>query len=225
MRKTIILLACTVCFITSGAQNRASLGAAFATGMKLAPGDNLNWFPVFELGLYTRVDPAQENGLGFTGKLNLVYDPIRYSINSYKGFTIYQYNLGFEGQISFPTRYEHLKILAGIGLEYLFEPGLSYGISSGTSTVTRFDMDLDSNMKVINEYRRKIMPSVSAGIVYQPLRNKRFSTCLVLKRQLLQLFTEDIPMAFYLDQSNAGTVSINYRPTYLKLAVHYDLWQ
>lgn len=192
--------------------------------MKLAPGENLNWFPVFELGVYTRVDPAQENGLGFTGKLNLIFDPIRYSINTYRGFSIYQHNLGFEGQISFPTRYEDLKFLAGIGLEYLFEPVIGYGISSGAGNTASISMDLDSNMKMINEYRRKIMPSVSAGILYQPLRNKRFSTYLVLKRQLLQLFTENIPVAFQLDRSNSGIVSLNYRPTYLKLGMNYDLW-
>lgn len=224
MRKTIVLLACIVCFITSGAQNRVSVGASFATGMKLAPGDNLNWFPVFELGLYTRVDPAQENGLGFTGKLNLVYDPIRYSINSFRGLNLYQHNLGFEGQISFPTRYEGLKILTGIGLEYLFEPVMGYGTSSNSSNATGFAVNLDSNMAIVNEYRRKIMPSVSAGILFQPLRNKRFSTYIVLKKQLLHLFTENVPLAFQVDRSNSGIVSLNYRPTYLKLGVHYDLW-
>jgi hypothetical protein len=224
LKNLLILFIFLLCYTVATAQGKlqARVGTSFNTGMKVMPGNNLSWFPVFEFGFYVRVDPVEENGLGFIGRLNVLGDPIRYSIGSDKWFTIRQANVAFDGLIRFPTKYENLNILVGIGLEYAPEPKLGYGVKDGSDKGVLI-IDLDSSLAIINEYRRILLPSVSTGILYQPLHDKKFSVCLLFKQQLLRLFTEDIVIP-YKENGSGDVARINYMPSYLKLGVNYDLW-
>ncbi len=133
-----------------------------------------------EFGFYMNLQIPDENALGFIARLNFVADPIRYSISNDKWFKIQKNNIAFDGLIIFPLKNEKLKILSGIGLEYCLEPGIIYGTSTNESNNLYFRIDTDSIQIKLNDNRRKLLPSFNIGMLYYPLRNKKFK-CLFKK--------------------------------------------
>lgn len=206
--------------------NKVSFGVAFDFATKYSSEAHLG-FVAYEPSIYIRVEGVQQNSLSFTGRVGLLFDPLRVDYGSGNRFSIVQHNFSFSGLINFPVKNEHWKILAGIGVELCDKPGISYGTHgnsySGAQNQSYLSIDLDSTEATLETYRRRVLPSISAGISYRPpLGNKKLSISLMLKQNLLQLFTEDINIAV---NSNGyyNNVSINYKPSYLKLGLSYDL--
>lgn len=205
----------------SNAKSKVTIGASFAYGTKFSREQHLG-FSSYEPDLYIRVNGQSENSLGFIGQLGVHFDPLRYSVGSHNRFSIIQVNYSFAGLINFPAKDEHLNFVAGFGIEYGNKPIIGYN-SSGSSSSSLLKIDTDSTEKLVELYRRRIIPSVSLGLYYRPLSNRKVSAFFIIKQNLLQLFTEDIEIPYQMG-GNYSSVVINYKPTYLKLGLSYDIW-
>lgn len=229
MKKLVLGLSLLIDNYIAFAQNNnnVTFGAAIDFATKYSLETHLG-FVAYEPSVYVRVEGKEQNSLGFTGRFGLLFDPLRSNYGSGHRFSIVQHNVTFSGLINFPTKSEYWKVLAGIGLEFCAEPSISYGThqgsNQGTNSQTSLTIDLDSAYTKVQTYRRRILPSVSAGVSYQPpflIKNIHFN--LVLKHNLLQLFTEDIEIPYEIN-GNYNSATINYKPSYLKLGINYDFW-
>lgn len=196
------------------------LGIAVHTGMKLSTGSHRNWLGVYEPALELRVNGARPGSLGFTGSAGLLVDAVRFRLGEGSHFSIIQYNFSLRGLIRFPTRYERIQVLAGIGLEYAFEPVIGIGTFADYNTQTSVNMDLDSNFKAVEEMRRRLLPSVSAGLSYTFPHYQRMELTLLLQQNLIALFPDGFVLPYTLNH-NIEYTPINYKPSYLKLGLHY----
>lgn len=210
--------------VTGQQQYKVRLGASFHTACKIVPGNHLNWLATLEPALQISISGQDPNQLGFMGSIGLLVDPIKYKVQAGSNFSITQNNIVFTGLINFPTKNESISILGGIGIELCAEPILSYSLSAEHQNQNSLYVDLDSGARTINEYRKKVLPSISLGISYKPFRNNRLMTYCSFKQNLIYLFTEDISIPYTLNrQQNVAT--LNYRPTYLKVGLSWDFWK
>lgn len=220
MKKIVLCLLLLFNTFESNAKNKVTIGASFAYGTKFSLEQHLG-FSSYEPDLYIRVNGQSENSLGFIGQLGVHFDPLRYSVGSHNRFSIIQVNYSFTGLINFPAKDEHLNFVAGFGIEYGNKPIIGY--STTGSSLSELTINTDSTEQLVDLYRRRIIPSVSLGLYYRPLRNRKVSAFFIIKQNLLQLFTEDIEIPYQMGGYYSSVV-INYKPTYLKLGLSYDIW-
>ena len=185
--------------------------------IKHSSGEYLGLF-AWEPSLYVKVKGSQENSLDFIGRLGMVVDPIIDKPSNNERFYIIQNNLAITGQICFPTKYENLAILFGIGIEYGIRPTIGYG---SWNKASGFSINEDSTANNVQANRRRVLPSVSGGITYTPFIDKKISLHFIIKQNLLKLFSEDIDVT-YRNGSFSNTTPLNYKPTYFKVGISYE---
>ena len=221
----IVFVLQVYCRCPAQQRSEASFGidANMGTGAQLFSIKSLHYgFGVSkELSCYTLIKGTEEHALSFFGRFGLCMNPIKYNIAPGSSFTIAQLNLSLSGFILFPTKYPSFFVLAGISVDYCMEPVIesSTGSTSSSSGVQSLYIDLDSNFKDIQTYRRRLIPAFNIGCHYLPFSDRsRFSFYAILKQPLLAMFSDEVDVT-YVVNGQTQTAAINYYPLQLKLGV------
>lgn len=220
MKKVCFLLFIFILAQNSFAQDLYKTHFGFYGGAMAKPNftsKNINWFAAYEAGINLHIEPVENSGLGLLVRLGFLADPIRHKTGKGESIWIFQSNLAFDALIVFPTKLENLKMLGGIGFDFCFKPAIGYGVYSGSSSAN-YTMNLDSIEYEVDTYRRRIIPSVSAGLSYE--WNKNWSVYFLIEQNLLDLFTKDITLTYGSNTFYTST-SLNYKPSYFKLGLSY----
>lgn len=211
-------------------QSKIHLGVNTEIGAKLYPIKYYNVFASIQPSVLMRIEDEQYNRIGLILSLGLHIDQARYKLvkestpasKAYIDMT--HHNLSFTGLVTFPTRNESLKILAGIGAEYALETDVAYAWTGGNSIGFIQDSpELDSLQKKVDANLNKILPAVCLGIQYHFPRAPRVKFYCLYRQNLLNSFTENIPVYTIITGKN-DQAPTNYRPSYLKLGLSYDFW-
>lgn len=227
----LFFIFCTTISVPFGyCQTKVHLGISADAGAKILPIQYYNTLAAMNAGLIVNVENEQPNSLGLLLGLGFMLDPAKYKLlsESSKSTTVFikmmQRNLSFSGLIVFPTRNESLSILAGIGMDYNMATDVSYNIRGSNSTNTYHGgMGLDSMQLLIDEKRRKLLPSASVGLQYRFAGLNRVKLFCVLRQNLLNSFEVDVPV-YEISTGKTGQPATNYKPSYLKLGFSYEFW-
>ncbi len=208
------------------AQHRISIAAEADCALKFnlwskAP-DQCNLLTDNGILFGVKIQGADPNSLGFYGSAGIAVDQLRFPLrlNNIR-FDINRYYIPLRGLILFPTRYESLKIMAGIGLD--LNIGLDAAVRSRGSA-SYFTLDGKKAANDIQGLAYRAIPSMQAGAAYElDLWKRKWAVQVLLKQAVLQLFKEQYTLPYDLIVGAPLDLKINPQPTELVLGLVYFL--
>lgn len=210
--------------------NRAYLGLGGEMGLKVYPVRHYNLLASYMAALNLRIESNSPGDLGALLSLGYHIDPVHYKLPGYSGapgavsIGFAQQSISITGLILFPTRKEYWKVLGGIGLEYIRSSDVSYRWRGVNANFSRHrSPDLEAIQGLVDDNRRNLLPALCFGFQYDVWPQKRLKMYVLLRQTLLHLYVDDIPLASFAT-GNSDQALTNYRPTYLKIGVNYELW-
>lgn len=173
------------------------------------------------LSLGLKIEEPEPNSLGFYGSAGIGIDRLQFPlrINSLR-FNIYRYYIPIRGWILFPTRFEPLKMMAGIGLDV--------NIGLGTSIYSNddagyFNLDVEKVAGEIERLSNPVIPSMQVGAIYELRFGKHKGALNIhLKQALMKLLKEQYSVPYQI-VGTPRTIRINAQPTELALGLVYFL--